>query len=122
MATTQLKSTNGWNLQLETSGPLAYVYHIEPSGMRVFVCRFKHSRPAACARHFAKYVQQAFTPARWMELCVCWGLPEHGRKEVELRMAAAGYVHYNVKRALRDAGYPETQAGLNQYHADRRAA
>ena len=73
-----------------------------------FVARFKYNRDCTAFRSF---LTKNFTPDEYFGLIANRVTPL-GALETK------GYVSSNVKKLLKEAGYPQTQEGKKQYLAD----
>ena len=76
-----------------------------------FVARFKH-----CKRdrtHFLNFLTANFTPDEYQNMLVEGYTPTDALK-------TKGYVSTTVKRILKQEGYPQTQAGFQQFIQNRR--
>lgn len=78
-----------------------------------FVARFKHKK-RDCV-HFINFLCSKFDVEEY------FGMLEQGYTPVGA-LETKGYVSTTVKRILRDHGYPETQAGRDQYLRDQMQA
>ena len=77
-----------------------------------FVARFKNN--SRDRTQFQKFLMANFSTDEYFGLLVNRVTPL-GALETK------GYVSPNVKKLLKEAGYPQTQAGKQQYLADQRA-
>jgi hypothetical protein len=84
---------NGWNLTLDKAGPEVWLFN---GPERTFVARFKYARAMACAKHFAKFITSAMSPAEYAERMEANRFPTGDRAKGMKSLEDLGYVHYNI--------------------------
>ena len=84
-----------------------WIHYTSPDGERKFVARFR----VAGAKGFATHLRKHHTPAEYFSAM------ENGETPLEIAKKT-GYMLPHIKRWLRQAGYPVTEAGYIAWQAD----